>query len=100
MNPIVYKTAHDAVVGANLSTLVGEATEAAVRKVNEPVPDVSGGGRRPGRVSGTDSVPTVEELMGPEAAQALAHRGLSADQHAQKLGYANWAAYAKLAVSE
>lgn len=100
MNPVVYKTAHDAVVGANMPALIGEATEAAVRKANEPVPDTTSGGRRPGRVSGTDAVPTVEELMGPEAAQALAHRGLSADQHAQKLGYANWAAYAKLAVSE
>ena len=100
LSPAVYKTAHDAVVGANAETLLTEAREAAIRQAADPTPDSARGGARPGRMSGADKVPSVAELMGADAEAALAAKGQTPDDYAKKLGYAGgWAEYAKLAAS-
>lgn len=93
----VYRTAHNAVVGQHTSELIAEATEAAIRQANDPKPEPGRPSVQPGRQRGTgNEVPTVEEYMGREAADALAFKGLSPDDFARKLGrYKNWADYVK-----
>lgn len=95
MTPQVYRLAHDAVVGSHIDEITTEAREAAIRApaVPEPMP----GSGRTGRTSAAGAVPTVEELMGKEASDALAFRGMDGDMFARKLGYKSWADYAKLA---
>ncbi len=98
MTPQVYRLAHDAVVGSHNDEIVKEAVEAAIRAPATPEPMPSGG--RTGRTSAAGAVPTVEELMGKDASDALAFRGMTGEMFAQRLGYKSWADYAKLATAE
>ena len=98
MTPQVYRLAHDAVVGSHIDEITTEAREAAIRAPAAPEPMPSGG--RTGRTSSVGAVPTVEELMGKDASDALAFRGMTGDTFAQRLGYKSWADYAKLATAE
>jgi hypothetical protein len=96
-NPQVLKAIHDRVVGEHLDEITQERTEAAIRKARD-----EGGGSLPtganGRGKRTDvpEVPTVEDLLGTEAAIALRERGQDADTFSRRLGYKDWAAYAEV----
>jgi hypothetical protein len=93
-SPETYQVAHDVVVGQHIDEIVQEHIEADRRRRTAPVaqPGTSGG-------RGTTTqpqTPSVEELLGKEAAQELRARGKSADQYAQQWGKKDWAEFAKL----
>lgn len=95
--PEILEFAYNAVVGQHFDELQAETREEALRSNTTTKADTTG--NAPGRTApGEPSIPTVEEVCGPEAAAALAQKNQSPDQFAQRLGYENWAAYAKVAV--
>lgn len=101
-NPQVYEVAYAKVVADHLDEIVQERVKAAVGAaddavVNDPIASII----RPPRATQPEGerVPTVEELCGADAAQALRSRNQSPDAFARQLGYADWAAYAKVAKS-
>ena len=92
MNPEVYQTAHEVVVGRHTAELIAEAREAALRG---PAPDAEppsetgrGRGERP-----RTGVPTPFDLGGQDAVEAIVGAGKDQDQMAQRMGYANWKDY-------
>ena len=98
IRPEAIRMAHNAVVGAHATEIVNEAKEAALRGGGEPP---KGGGAPPsgsGRQAGVGGgAPTVEDLMGRDAADALAFRGMDGDALARKMGYKDWSSYAEVA---
>ena len=94
----VYGIACNAVIGAHMPEIIKEEREKALRSASDPnAPGLPGqaGGRS--RAEGTTEVPTVEELLGKPAADALASKGQSADDFARKIsgkrGFKGWADY-------
>lgn len=101
LNPEVYRMAHDSVVGANVDALVEERLQERLRKPATPEP-MPGGGTA-GRRAADGHVPTVEELFGREAVDALNMQGEGRgdpDRVARGLGFNDWADYVKRAVNE
>jgi len=98
IRPEAIRMAHNAVVGAHAAEIVNEAKEAALRGGDTPP---KGGGAPPqgnARQAGAGGgTPTVEDLMGKDAADALAFRGLDGDALARRMGYKDWPTYAALA---
>lgn len=97
IQPSAYEIAYQAVVGKHHDEIVKEETDKAIRGSRD-----AGGANPPGdggsgRGAETENVPSVEELMGRDAADALAFMGRTPDEHARRLGYTDWADYAKLA---
>lgn len=96
IRPEAIRMAHNAVVGAHAAEIVNEAKESALRGGGEQ----KGGAAPPagsGRQTGGGGVPTVEEVMGKDAADALAFRSMDGDALARKMGYKDWPAYAAMA---
>lgn len=101
-NPQVYDVAYAKVVSDHLDEIISERVKAAAGLAEEaaatdPIASVF----RPARTTETtgEKIPSVEELCGPDAAQALKSRNQSPDAFARQLGYTDWAAYAKVAKS-
>ena len=96
MQPGCYAYAHNAVVGQHAKELIAEAQEAALRKptVAERPESLTGRGRS-GREAGKDAtaVPSAYDLGGEAAEQALQMRGMTQDDQARKMGYADWKDY-------
>ena len=97
MNKQVYVVAHNAVVGQHLPDIIKEEREKVMREAADPNAAGSPGGAAGRRANGApaDDVPTVEQIFGKEAADALTSVGRTPDQHAQRMGYKTWADYAK-----
>lgn len=94
-NPDVYAMAYNMVVGQNAEVLIKEAKEAALRGAGEggaPLGDPGGRGNGGG---GGEKIPTVTELLGADAAQALEARKITPDEHARRLGHKDWESYTK-----
>jgi len=95
-----YKWAHDTVVGQHIDELSAEIREQALRKpAVEEVERVSQFGRT-GRstTSGKDQTPSVYDLGGDNAVQAMEQfrewkNGGTEDDLARKMGYTNWRDY-------
>lgn len=91
----VYVVAHNAVVGQHLPEIMKDEREKILREASNPE-DAS----LPTGINGrdknkaADEIPTVEDLLGKDAANALTSLGRTPDQQAQKLGYKDWATYA------
>ena len=100
LSPDVYVQAHALVVGKHIGEIIEETREATIRAANAPPPEHPAPTTRTGRNTRTDQVPTVEELMGRDAATALEAKGLTPDQIAKRLGHADWKTYAKLAEAQ
>lgn len=98
MSAKAWEIAHNVVVGRNVDVLTKEATEAALRTaadVGNPNPG-GGTGSRTGGGGGGTPVPSVEELLGKDAALALTSKGIDADTWSKRLGYkGGWGEYAK-----
>lgn len=94
MNDEVFRTAHNAVVGAHAQELLAEERERAMRAGTEPPAESADAGRR-GRGSSrsADSTPTVEDIGGMQAVAALQGKGQDADAFARRLGYKGWRDY-------
>lgn len=90
--PETYRTAYAIAAGQNITTIVNEAVEQAMRKV--ALGDggtLPGGAPRPAGSTGA-GVPSVADLCGAEAEAALKANGWTPDQYAQKILRAkNWA---------
>lgn len=95
LNGPVYKVAYDAVVGSHMDEIVKADREAILREVANPNAVTLPGKPARGQEGDEGKIPTVEELFGKEAAEALVAVGRSSDQHAQRMGYKSWAEYAK-----
>lgn len=97
MNPAAIRAAHDIVAGQNIEAIVAEEVEKRARQAADAHKDAANipGGKKRVDASGQE-VPSVEQLFGVDAANALRSKGESEDQFAQKLGYANWEAYVKV----
>ncbi len=98
-NPSVYEVAYAKVVSDHLDEIVSDRVRAAqgmadADVVNDPVASLI---RPVTKQESGEKIPTVEELCGADAAQALKSRNQSPDAFARQLGYADWAAYAKVA---
>ena len=98
LDPTIYQQAHDLVVGSHMHEILEAEREAAIRAANQPKPEPTAPRTRTGRTNESGTVPTVEELMGSQAAAALEGKGMNPDQFAKRLGYDSWAKYAELAV--
>lgn len=89
---------HDSVVGKkeNIDRIVKKEVDAELRR-RAGTPDAPDVGSAAGRVPASrgSSVPSVTELLGADAAQALKLQGRSADEFARRMGYKTWADYAK-----
>lgn len=85
-----YMIAYNAVIGAHMPELLAEEREAAIRQARNPAPAPTPGANN-NRGTGTTGVPTVEEYLGKEVANALESVGRTPDQHAQRMGYKDWA---------
>ena len=94
--------AHNYVIAKpeNLDKIVKERVEAELRKRGGPAGalDTGGGGDR--IPEGGSKVPTVAEVLGEGAAQALRSKGESADQWAMKTFKMSWADYAAMAMED
>lgn len=97
VSPEVYKSIHDAVVGENVEAIVKEEVEKAIRQAREPEPVLGEPGTKvTGRTQPTTpQVPTAVELFGADVADEIARKG-GEETYAKRLGYPDWAAYAKL----
>lgn len=98
-NPNVYEVAYAKVVSDHLDEIISERVKAAqgmsdADVVNDPVASLI---RPVAKAESGEKIPSVEELCGADAAQALKSRNQSPDAFARQLGYADWAAYAKVA---
>lgn len=93
MTPEVYQTAHEVVVGRHTAELLAEEREKALRGEPAPAEPVDTG-RRPARGGAPRSDhPTVEDLGGRDAMDAMVGAGKDADGMAQRMGYLNWKDY-------
>lgn len=96
-NPATYRTAYAIAAGQNMTTIIQEEVQKAIRTAaagdGGQLP--SGSPRPAGAAPG---VPSVAELCGPEAEAALKAQGWTPDQYAQKILHSpTWAdAAAKL----
>jgi hypothetical protein len=97
-NEGVYEVAHAKVVADHLDEIIEERVRASMAN-EDPVGDPLSAIVRPnaGKQTNAEKVPSVEELCGSDAAQALKQRGQSPDHFARQLGYTDWAAYTKVA---
>lgn len=90
--------AHNYVVGQpeNFERLVTKRVEEEVRK-RAGNPNVADATTAAGRVPASpgSTVPSVRELLGDGAAQALKAQGRTPDEFAKRMGYKSWEAYAK-----
>lgn len=103
LSPEVYKAVHDTVVGSHIEELLTAEREAAVRSANAPKPENAASQTRSGRTNATNSqVPTVEELLGPEAAVAMEAKGKTPDEFVRTLPgrYKDWKSYAEMIVKQ
>lgn len=93
LRPETYKIAHDAIVGSHVDDLVREEREKVLRE------GAGGGATTPGSATGRDhgtkTIPTVRELLGEGAEQALTSTGKTPDSFAKSMGYESWADYAE-----
>lgn len=96
-NKQIYVVAHNAIVGSpeNLAQILKEEREKILREAADPnaanLPtDINGRGKG----KDGDAIPTVEGLLGKEAADALTSIGRSPDQHAMRMGHKDWATFA------
>ena len=92
MSPEVYQTAHEVVVGRHIAELTAEAKEQALRG-EAPPPEPADTGRRNRGGAPRSTAPTVEDLGGRDAMDAMAGAGKDPDGMAQRMGYANWKDY-------
>lgn len=95
MNKDVYVAAHNVIVGAHLEELLKEEREKVLREVADPNFVNTQTGINGRKKEDAPKIPSVEQLLGKEAADALSSVGRTADQHAKRLGYKDWAAYAE-----
>lgn len=83
-NPATYRTAYAIAAGQNMTTIIQEEVQKAIRTAaagdGGQIP--SGGARPAGGVSG---VPSVAEVLGADAEAALKAQGWTPDQYAQKV---------------
>lgn len=98
--PQVLTVAYNAVVGQHAEELLGEAREESLRKATDDIKAADVGGTSGRQTPGESDIPTVEDICGLEAAAALSQRNQTPDQFAVRMGYEDWAAYAKMAVRE
>lgn len=98
-NPNVYEVAYAKVVADHLDEIVTERVRAVQGAADDAVvSDPIAALLRPVKTEEKgEKVPSVEELCGADAAQALKSRNQSPDAFARQLGYESWAAYAKVA---
>lgn len=96
-NKQIYVVAHNAIVGSpeNLGQILKEEREKILREAADPdaanLPtDINGRGKG----KGENEIPTVEQLLGKEAADALVSINRSPDQHAMRMGHKDWATFA------
>ncbi len=104
-SPRIVQSIHDRVVGNNVGVIVQDAVDEALRKAREPVnPNLPPGrpGRTPQAPGSEGDIPTVEEYLGKEAAQALSFKGQSPDDYAKGLrrGLKNWGEFVKWDMTE
>src|SRR3990167_3012382 len=97
VNKQVYVVAHNAIVGQHLPEILKEEKEKILREAADPdaATDTTGVNGR-GKGTKESEIPTVEELLGKEAADALVSIGRTPDQHAQRISrgkYNTWAEY-------
>lgn len=98
LSPQAYVMAHDAVVGRHHDELTAEAKEAWARSQTTPA-DAGTPGGTTGRDTGggKGKLPTVEEMFGVDAAEALRSKGVDGDQWARRMGYkGGWKEYVEL----
>lgn len=104
-NPDALSLIYNAVVGEHANDLAREAAEEAVRKAQEPAPEVQHArSARPGTGAGAGghreepTLQSAEDVGGADGMAALAHKGqgnVTQDAFAQSMGYANWQSYMK-----
>lgn len=106
-NPDALSLIYNAVVGEHANDLAREAAEEAVRKAQEPAPEVQHArSARPGTGAGAGghreepALQSAEDVGGADGMAALAHKGngqgnVTQDAFAQSMGYANWQSYMK-----
>ena len=98
VNKQVYVVAHNAIVGQHLPEILKEEKEKILRAAADPTDATDSTGIN-GRDKGTrkDEIPTVEELLGKDAADALVSIGRTPDQHAAHMGHKDWKTFAAFA---
>lgn len=100
VTPEVYDYAYRLVIGGHVDTIASEREEAASRRAVQPKPEPGRQAARTGRstpAGGAAPLPAFEEMFADNMA-ALEAKGLSPDQWARRLGYADANAYVKAAV--
>jgi len=98
-SPRIVKSIHDRVVGENMPLMVQDAVDEALRKSREPVIPSNPSNRtvRQPNFDNPDDIPTVEEYLGKDAAQALSFKAQSPDDYAKSLrrGLRTWGDFVK-----
>lgn len=100
VTPEVYDYAYRLVIGGHVDTIANERTEAAVRQAVQPKPEPGRQSVRTGRstpAGGAAPLPSFEEMFADNM-PALEAKGLTPDQYARRMGYADAAAYVKMSV--
>lgn len=83
-DPNTYRTAYAIVAGQNMTTIIKEEVEKAMRTAaTGDGGQLPSGGARP--AGGGSGIPTVAELLGADADSALKAQGWTPDQYAQKV---------------
>ena len=92
----VHLVAYNAVAGSHVAEIVKEEREKVLREAADPnaagAPGGAGGRQQNGTVK--DAAPTVADLFGKDASDALTAIGRTPDQHAQRMGHKDWGTYA------
>ena len=92
LQPASYKAAHDYVVGLHVTDLLAEQTEASRRQGNpQPQGATTTGGNS--RATGTGRGQPEVFTFTADNQSALAIKGYTPDQQAQRMGYKSWSDY-------
>jgi hypothetical protein len=95
MDPIVARSAYYMIIGLHKDEIDLVAKEATLRSQGKAGDDPPSPHSQ--RTDGTpEGTPTVEELLGPQAAKALAGKGQTAEQWAVSRGHTDWKAYVEM----
>lgn len=101
LNPDVYKIAHDAVVGANMSTIINEEIEKKIRaQVEDPLPNTRGNAQTRQTPQGQQRESGIAYSYTEGDRNALEGKGLDMETFVRRLGYKDIAEYEKWRTAE
>lgn len=92
LQPASYKAAHDYVVGLHVTELLAEQNEAGRRQAN-PQPQQGTLGGQNSRTTGVGRGQPEQFTFTADNQSALAIKGYTPDQQAQRMGYKSWSDY-------